>query len=210
MSTELMLETKTSVLIIEKRSHSNTVIGVPHHAPAGQSMLPCCQHPQADENAGFLGWYLAEKLDCCSVIACNYTVDVNKCLHTDYSMQIAAWNPRQLVEIHGHGGGACYNIEISSGGSHNDEHSKRLAAKLKIAFESDPDLKALTVCGEYEKLCFKAKQAVTICDGRWLPYHIELPPQLRKPPHATSGKPPETAYRFCDILAQALREIHGT
>jgi hypothetical protein len=126
-------------------------------------------------------------------------------------MQIAAWNPRQLVEIHGHGGAKAYSsIEISSGGSHNDEHSKRLADKLNTAFESDLDLKALTVCGEYKKLYFKAKHAVTICDGRWLSYHIELPPQLRKPPHPTSGKPPEIAYRFCDILAQAIQEIHGT
>jgi hypothetical protein len=212
VSAELILETaETSVLIIEVRPRSDIVIGVPHHAPAGQVTLPCCQHRDADENAGFLGRYLAEKLGCCSVIACNYTVDVNKCLRTDYSMQIAAWNPEQLVEIHGHGGTKAFsNIEISSGCAHKDEYSKHLAEKVRTAFESDPDLRTLTVCGEYDKLCFKAKQAVTISDTRWLSYHIELPPQLRKPPGATYGKPPEIAYRFCDILAQALLELHGT
>ena len=106
MSGELMLEaTDTSLLIIEKRGHTDIIVGVPHHAPAGVDQLPCPEHNKSDENTGFLGRYLAEILDACSIIACNYTVDVNKYFRTDYCMQIAKWDPKVLVEIHGHGSG---------------------------------------------------------------------------------------------------------
>src|SRR5438874_1842201 len=88
---------KPSLLIIEERANKRIVIGVPHHAPAGAENLPCPEHPDADENAGFLGRYIAESLSCCSVIACNYPVDVNKFFRTDYSMQVAKWNAQVLV-----------------------------------------------------------------------------------------------------------------
>lgn len=104
MSAELMLEaTETSLLIIEERARHDIVVGVPHHAPAGVSQLPCPEHRPSDENAGFIGRHLAERLGCCSVIACNYTIDANKHLRSDYTMQIAAWRPTVLIEIHGHG-----------------------------------------------------------------------------------------------------------
>jgi hypothetical protein len=71
MSAELMLEsTSTSILIIEERKFKDIIIGVPHHAPAGIDKLPCLEHEESDENAGFLGRYIAEKLNCCSIIAC--------------------------------------------------------------------------------------------------------------------------------------------
>lgn len=198
------------MLLTERRSRTDIVIGVPHHAPAGQSTLPCEDHRVADENCGYLGKRISELLDCCSVIACNYAVDANKSLRTDYSMQIAAWNPKVLVEIHGHGGKrAHFDIEISSGGPENDLFSKALARKLQNAFTSNTDLQALTVCGEYDKLYFKATKAVTISDCRWISYHIELPPNLRKPPQAAHGQPPKLGYRFCDILAKALKELHA-
>ena len=119
MSAELMLEsTEPSLLIIEERRRKDIVVGVPHHAPAGIPKLPCPDHPDSDENAGFLGRYIAERLKCCSIIACNYPVDVNKFFRTDYTMQIASWNPKVLIEIHGHGGkNAKSDIEISSGSS---------------------------------------------------------------------------------------------
>jgi len=211
MSVELMLEsTEPSLLIIEERKSKDVVVGVPHHAPAGISTLPCSEHPDADENAGFLGRYIAEKLKCCSIIACNYTVDVNKFFRTDYTMQIASWNPKVLIEIHGHSGEkANSNIEISSGSSHNDRFSKDLADKLASSFSTVEELNALSVCGEYSKLHFKASDTVTISDGRWVPYHIELPPVLRKPPNNVSGKPPDIGYQFCDFLIKALHEIYG-
>ena len=211
MSAELMLEsTKTSMLIIEERKRKDIVVGVPHHAPSGISTLPCDEHPNADENAGFIGRNIAERLDCCSIIACNYPIDVNKFFRTDYTMQIARWNPRVLVEIHGHGASkARSDVEISSGSSHNDKFSKVLADKLITLFSTLPDLKEITVCGEYDKIYFKASTAVTISDGRWVSYHIELPPTLRKAENGANGKPPEVGYKFCELLTKAVHEIHG-
>ena len=211
MSAELMLETtEPSLLVIEERKRKGIVVGVPHHAPAGKLTLPCSEHPDADENAGFLGRYIAEKLKCCSIIACNYTVDVNKFFRTDYTMQIASWNPKVLIEIHGHAGKkANSDIEISSGSSHNDRFSKVLADKLVSSFSTVQELKGLSVCGEFSKLRFKASDTVTISDGRWVSYHIELPPVLRKPPNNVSGKPPDIGYQFCEFLIKALHEIHG-
>lgn len=211
MSAELILEsTEPSLLIIEARKRKDIVVGVPHHAPAGISRLPCAEHPDADENAGFIGRYVAEKLDCCSIIACNYTTDVNKFFRTDYTMQIAHWNPKVLIEIHGHGGvKAKTNIEISSGGSNNDKFSKELAGKLSVSFGTSQNLKGITVCGEYSKIYFKASTAVTISDGRWISYHIELPPNLRKPSGNAGGKPPESGYEFSKFLIKAIQEIYG-
>ena len=88
-----MLEsTEQSLLIIENRARYDIVVGVPHHAPAGVPNLPCPEHSDSDENTGFIGRYLAEKLNCCSVIACNSTIDPNKHLRqrlcdADYGME---------------------------------------------------------------------------------------------------------------------------
>jgi len=209
MSTELMLEaTHTSLLIIETRRCTDIVIGVPHHAPAGVDHLDCPEHKESDENAGFLGQYLAERLDACSIIACNYYVDVNKYFRTDYCMQIARWNPKVLVEIHGHGSGkAKSDIEISSGASNND-CSEALARTLRIKFAAINGLNSYSICGTHSKLGLAAKNAVTINDGRWIPYHIELPSEIRKIPSTSTGKPPKVGYQFCDVLAEALTEIH--
>lgn len=209
MSAELMLEsTSTSILIIEERKFKDIIIGVPHHAPAGVKKLPCPDHEASDENAGFLGRYIAEKLNCCSIIACNYVIDVNKYFRSDYSMQIAQWNPKLLVEIHGHGGTKVIaGIEISSGSSANDTHSKKLAAKLSGKLSGIQQLKHISICGEYDKIYFKAKDSVTINDGRWIPFHIELPAELRKPTNGITGKPANVAYIFCDCLIESLKEL---
>jgi hypothetical protein len=208
MSAEEMLESaEASLLIIEERSRKDIVIGVPHHAPAGKTTLPCPEHRESDENAGFLGRHLAERIDCCSIIACNYTVDVNKFFRSDYTMQIAHWNPKILVEIHGHGGTKAKNdIEISSGTSNEDKYSKVLAERVKAVLSTSKALSTITICGEHDKLRFKASKAVTISACRWVAYHIELPPNLRKA--SSSRKPPQTGYEFCDALANVLKEIH--
>lgn len=208
MSAELMLEARdTSLLIIETRRCRDIIVGVPHHAPAGVEHLPCLEHDAADENAGFLGGYLAERLDACSVIACNYPFDVNKYFRTDYSTQIAIWDPKVLVEIHGHGSGeAKYDIEISSGASNND-HSEALAGKLITKLSAIKELDSFTICGSHNKLGLAARKAVTINDGRWVPYHIELPRAIRIPSTST-GKPPKIGYLFCEALAEALTELH--
>lgn len=209
MSGELMLEsTNTSLLIIETRRCTDIVVGVPHHAPAGVDQLPCPEHKDSDENAGFLGHYLAERLDACSVIACNYPVDVNKYFRTDYCMQIASWNPKVLVEIHGHGGvNANSDIEISSGTA-NNVYSETLASQLHGKLSTIKGLDSYSICGTHSKLGLAARDAVTVNDGRWLSYHIELPKAIRKPSGTGTGKPPDVGYRFCDALAEVLTEIH--
>jgi hypothetical protein len=210
MDAETLLEiTDVSLLMIEDRPKKSIVVGVPHHAPAGKETLPCLEHQEADENAGYLGRYLAEKLRCCSVIACNYPIDSNKFLRSDYTMQIAAWNPKVLVEIHGHNGKkAKSSIEISSG-AEGGEQSKRLAERLSRSFEAEQELHGFSVGGDYQQIYFKASSAVTVSDGRWTAYHIELPPNLRKMIEGVDGKPPRSGFLFCDLLAQALREIHN-
>jgi hypothetical protein len=206
MSADFMLESSTpSLLIIEPRASKKVVVGVPHHAPAGTPTLPCPEHENSDENAGFLGRYVAERLDCGSVIACNYTIDANKSAQGDYVMQIVKWSPKVLIEIHGHGGKkARHEVEISSG-PHNDRYSQKLAGILAAV----NDLRDLSICGDYSRLYFKAREAVTISDDRWVAYHIELPPALRKSSDNAPGKPPPIGYKFCDALIEAVKEIHG-
>ena len=203
--------TEPSLLIIEVRGSTDVVVGVPHHAPAGKPTLPCPEHTASDENAGFLGRHLAEALHCCSIIACNYTIDVNKFFRSDYAMQIAKWNPKVLIEIHGHGGRkAKHDIEISSGSTENSRYSVRLATELRGLLANDNGLKGLSICGEYSELYFKANGSVTISDGRWVAYHIELPPSLRKSSDGATGKPPpDIGYTFCNALEKAVRNIHG-
>lgn len=211
MDPEALLEiTDISLLMIHDRPKKSIVVGVPHHAPAGKETLPCLEHQEADENTGFLGSYLADQLNCCSVIACNYPVDSNKFFRSDYSMQIAAWNPKVLVEIHGHNGKkARSSIEISSGAGENAAFAKALAEKLTAAFQGNDALKKFTIGGEYDQIYYKASAAVTITGGRWVGYHIELPPNLRKMIEGMDGKPPRAGYLFCEILAGVLKEIHS-
>jgi hypothetical protein len=208
VTSESLLEQRSSKLVIKERANKRIVIAAPHHAPAGVAQLPCPEHPDADENTGYLAWYLAEALECCVVIACNATVDPNKSCGTDYALQIAEWQPKVLVEIHKHGGRrAKHDIEISSGTAGNDKYSESLAARLETLFTAVPELTTFTVCGTFSKLYFKASGSATITDKRWIAYHIELPPKLRKQP-GSLGKPPRAGYRLCDALAKALQEAH--
>lgn len=124
-------------------------------------------------------------------------------------MQVAKWNPKVLIEIHGHGGKkAKHDVEISSGSSENDVYSRRLEAELIGKCVDNDELKSLNISGQYSSLYFKAGGSVTISDGRWIAYHIELPPRLRKSSDCPSGKPPEVGYKFCDALERAVRTIH--
>jgi len=211
MDTNSMLEsTEQSLLIIEKRRRFDIVVGVPHHAPAGVPYLPCPEHSDSDENTGFIGRYLADQLDCCSIIACNYTIDANKHLHSDYTMRIAEWRPNVLIEIHGHGKvRSKYDVEISCGSAKLKTYSEDLVTAINRKLSEDSDLADVSVCGRFTDIYFKATKTLTITDARWLAYHIELSPRLRKPETGQTGKPTAFAYRFCDHLADALREKHG-
>ena len=198
--------TRPSLLIIEERSRSDIVIGVPHHAPAGTPHMPCPEHSDSDENAGFLGRRLADRLDCHSIIACNATIDPNKYLDSDYSRQIADWRPRILIEIHGHGKvRSPYDVEISCGSIDHTAHSEALAAAIQLRISGQKEFADLTVCGRFSDIYFKATKTLTITDTRWLAYHIELSSRLRKPAAGPTGPPTDWAYRFCDHLAATLQ-----
>jgi hypothetical protein len=211
MDADSMLEsTEPSLLLIEKRNRSDIVVGVPHHAPAGTPYLPCAEHRDSDENTGFIGRYLAERLDCCSIIACNTTIDANKHLHSDYTMRIAQWRPSTLIEIHGHGKvRSAYDVEISCGSAESTSRSEDLATAINRRCMADADLADVSVCGRFTDIYFKATKTLTITDERWLAYHIELSPRLRKPEAGQTGTPTALAYRFCDHLAAALVEKRG-
>ena len=199
-----------SLLLIETRKRSDLVIGVPHHAPAGTPHLPCAEHSDSDENTGWVGRHLADRLDCCSIIACNATIDANKHLNSDYTMQIARWRPRVLIEIHGHGKvRSKYDVEISCGSAELNTYSEDLATAINRKLSEDADLADVSVCGRFTDIYFKATKTLTITDARWLAYHIELSPRLRKPESGLPGKPTAFAYSFCDHLTDALREKHG-
>jgi hypothetical protein len=206
MDAMAMLEsTEPSLLIIEKRTRTDVVIGVPHHAPAGMPTLPCPEHPDSDENAGFIGRHLAEALDCCSVIACNATTDMNKHIDSDYAMQIIRWKPNILIEIHGHGKvRSKYDVEISCGSADQTGSSEALAAEIAQRVSMDADLLNISVCGRFTDIYFKATKTLTITDLRWRAYHIELSSMLRKPGNGLPGKPTAYAYRFCNHLADIL------
>ena len=211
MDANSMLEsTEPSLLIIEKRNRFDIVVGVPHHAPAGTPYLPCAEHSDSDENTGFVGRYLADQLDCCSIIACNSTIDANKHLHSDYTMRVAQWRPSVLIEIHGHGKvRSKYDVEISCGSAESTTYSEDLATAINRKCLADADLAEVSVSGCFTDIYFKATKTPTITDARWLAYHIELSPRLRKPEAGQTGKPTALAYRFCDHLAAAMFEKHG-
>jgi len=211
MDVNSMLEsTEPSHLIIETRKRADIVVGVPHHAPAGTPCLPCAEHGDSDENTGFVGRHLADRLACCSIIACNATIDANKHLNSDYTMQIAKWRPRVLVEIHGHGKvRSRFDVEISCGSAAFTTYSEALATAIDHRRRADTDLADVSLCGRFADIYFKATKTLTITDPRWLAYHIELSPRLRKPDAGQTGSPTALAFRFCDYLAAALKEKHG-
>ena len=206
----MLASTEPSQLIVETRKRADIVIGVPHHAPAGTPWLPCAEHSDSDENTGFVGRHLADRLGCCSIIACNATIDANKHLSSDYTMRIAKWRPRVLVEIHGHGKvRSRFDVEISCGSAAFTAYSEALATAIDSKCREDTDLADVSLCGRFADIYFKATKTPTITDPRWLAYHIELSPRLRKPQSRRTGGPTALAYRFCDHLAAALEEKHG-
>ena len=207
MDAMAMLEsTARSLLIVERRSRSDLVIGVPHHAPAGTTTLPCKEHPDSDENAGFMGRHLAERLDCCSVVACNATIDPNKHLDSDYALQIIRWHPDILIEIHGHGKvRSPYDVEVSCGCAEQTGYAEDLAFAISQKIALDAELSDISVCGCFADIYFKATKTLTITDPRWHAYHIELSSVLRKPGNGLPGKPTARAFRFCDHLAGVVQ-----
>jgi hypothetical protein len=182
MNDKSSLEKAISNLIIEERERKDIVIGAPHHTPGGIEKMPCKTHEAGDENTGFIARKLADMLHASSVIACNYPIDPNKSLGTDYSIQIVQWKTKYLIEIHGHGARRVSDnlIEVSSGSTKRNDSSMRFAETLKNNLNEYPTLKDYDVMGDITKIHFKAKSSATITTDLWTPFHIELPPSIRK------------------------------
>jgi len=196
-----------SMLVFEPRKHSNIVIGVPHHAPAGVTKLPCAEHGEADENVGFIGRYIAETLGSASIVACNYPIDVNKSLATDYSRIIASLKPQYLIEIHGHGNKlANFKVEISSGKKERTISETFANAILEESWLIN-ELKDITISGNFDEIYFRATGSPTITTDSWTPLHIVLPPELRFARNNKSIRPPAVAYVFADCIVKAVRKV---
>lgn len=205
-----LLELKDiTLLLLKKRKRCDIIIGVPHHAPAGISELPCEEHKQADENAGFIGQYIAKKLKVTSIIACNYILDSNKDLCTDYGKMITKINPKFLIEIHGHDGKKSeFDVEISCGSKEQSEKSEQFARILKKKCNNKDSLKDITISGNFDNICYQATKSETIVNGNWTSFHIELSPRLRQPEKEGNEKEPsEVAYLFAECIVKAIDEI---
>ena len=202
------LDSIESKFLIQTRYDRNIIVGVPHHAPVGVDKLPCGRY--SDENTGYLGQYLAEKLRCCSIIACNYTIDVNKSMDNEYVQQVLQWDPKVYVEIHGHKRKRSKNdIEITCGSLERNEYSLTLAEKLQEKCRNDNELKWLKICGDFETIFFKARTAKTMQHNGWLGILLELPPELRYIKGQKGGQPPKIGYKFCDYLVESLTSIQN-
>jgi hypothetical protein len=198
--------TSSTILWIEERPNTKIVVGAPHHAPGGIKHLPCPEHEDSDENTGLIAQMLAEEGNLCSVIACNYRIDPNKNLKTDYSRQIITWKPKYLVEIHGHGAKRVPDtvIEISSGSAKRNTWSIKFSECLQNKFSSNKHLKKYKVDGDFQRIHFKALKSETITYSEWISFHIELPPSLRID---SGNKLPPYASDLVLALSQTLAEI---
>lgn len=176
----MLKQADLSALLIKERSCKTYIVAAPHHAPIGCKKLPCDEHSVSDEGAGYVAWDLAEKLNCHSIIALNYFIDVNKSKTTDYFCRLEKWEPVILVEIHGHGSkGNSFDIEVSSG-SRNNEWSCKLAEFLRGRFKRSSRLGNYSICGDFNKIKYKARESLTINNNKWLSFHIELPKSIRQ------------------------------
>jgi hypothetical protein len=207
MTEQILLLETASILLIEERERKDILIGAPHHSVGGVKYLPCVEHPDADENSGLIARQIAETLKLSSLIACNYKVDPNKNLRTDYSMQIAQWTPKFLIEIHGHGAKSISDnlIEISAGSLTRNDFSKLVASILQTKLSSNDGLKKYVALGDFSKLHFKGTKSATIVDERWMALQIELPPSLRLNP--SDNKLPSIAADLTQYLIETINEV---
>jgi hypothetical protein len=207
LTEQILLNETASILLIEQRERKDIVIGAPHHSAGGVKYLPCAEHRNADENTGFIARRIAEALKLSSVIACNYRIDSNKSLRTDYSMQIAQWNPEYLIEIHGHGVKHVSDdlIEISAGSLQRNDFSKLFAEILQDKISGNQGLKNYFASGNFSRLHFKGTKSATITDERWKSLQIELPRSLRLNP--ADNKLPLVANDLIKYLIETIDEV---
>lgn len=189
-----------SYLIYIPGKNTDVMIGVPHHAPLGIQHLPCESHPTSDENTGFIGYRLAQLLDCPCLIAGNYFIDPNKYKSSDYFKKIEEVSPKFLIEIHGHAGqSAHFDIEISSGSLDKSALSEKIADQLSITLSRNPTLRNYTISGNFVQIHFRATKSLTINTDQWTAFHIELPQKLREDQHQFN--------QLCESLEKIIREL---
>jgi hypothetical protein len=187
-------------LIVVDGDTADLVIGVPHHAPLGMTYLPSPDQRDSDENAGYIGYQIAQSLHCRCVIACNACFDPNKSAATPYYTAIAALQPKILVEIHGHSGGKTpFDIEISCGNINNNTLSRKLAGYLRAGMRSHPLFKEFKTSGDFDLIYYRASRTITINTEQWIAFHIELPKKIR-------GSQ-EFHEPFSAILADAIHQM---
>ncbi len=217
---EILKINNTSIFIADIKEKSNIVVGVPHHAPSGTVKMPCSTHPYSDENAGYVGAYIAEKLQCSFLCACNYFIDANKNVNSNYSdyyKAIQRCNPKYLIEIHGHGMEHSQNdIEISSGCKEDEKYALGLEKELKnIIYKKWSEnkeevdlckLRDIRINADFDNIYFKATKSSTITDKSWISYHIELPLILRTI-LSKENKLPSQGKKFNEILYEAIKNI---
>jgi len=196
----ILADPETAALLTIPAETRAVVVGVPHHAPLGVTALPCPEHPLSDENAGFIGWHLSRRLGCPAVIACNYFLDPNKDMGTDYSRAILSLHPKMLVEIHGHSSqNARYDIEISCGSLAQNDRSEEMARQLGGRLSTIPTLRRYTISGDFKSIYYKASNSATITTDQWKAYHVELPYPIRKSQREYKS--------FCSALAETIQEL---
>lgn len=199
----LLNDAVNSYLIFIPGKNTDVMIGVPHHAPLGVQQLPCESHPTSDENTGFIGYRLAQMLDCPCLIAANYFIDPNKYKSSDYFKKIEEVAPKVLIEIHGHAGlSAHFDIEISSGSLEKSVLSKKFSDQLFSKFSSHPSLSNYTISGNFNQIHFRATKSLTINTDQWTAFHIELPQKLREDQHQYN--------QLCESLSKIIRELMGS
>lgn len=173
-----------SGLIIIEGTRKDIVIAAPHHAIGGITELPCIEHKMSDENTGFIAKSIAEELKASYLIGCNADIDYNKLEESKYCITLIDWNPRWLIEIHGHGSKKVSDktIEISTGSRDDKENSIKFSNVLKEKINEYSELEDYSVIGDFDTINFKASKTVSINNKSWNGIHIELPRSLRIDP----------------------------
>ncbi len=223
-----------SQLSTVKFGKSPYIIGAPHHTPGGVKYMPCNKHKDGDENVGFLALALAKQLKGQCVIASNYWCDSNKLdsdkYYTDYLSFIEKEKPKFLIEIHGQGGkrkkiqghsrktNYGNRIDISCGTKKQTDKSEELAGHVfeeidKLQHSDDSLWNKLNICGEFSNMYFQATKVYSLtCVRKWggIPYHIEIPPKLRRLGKDKNYIVPEEGKELMIIIAKSLKKMEGT
>jgi len=195
-----LVDKENEHLIVVNGDAADLVIGVPHHAPLGVTYLPSPDQRDSDENAGYIGYQIANILHCACVIACNARFDPNKSAATPYYKAITTLKPRILVEIHGHGGEKTpFDIEISCGNINNNTLSRKMAGYLRAGMRSNPLFKEYKTSGDFDLIYYRASKTITINTEQWIAFHVELPKKIR-------GSR-ELYEPFSAVLADAIRQV---